>query len=233
MSLPLSIGKNSLNQLIMVDVCSLPHLFVAYSYDEQLPTFLKHCITTINQANDIGSAITIALALGNRNSFLLDEISCPIAFAFVPDCTNEITNQSANKDAFIKQLFTEMKGRIKQLKQNIKKARSSPLLIVIIDELFRVILSDKKQTGIYFLQLLILGKEVGIHFIAASTSTYRSLLPQLMNMHPEVEKQLTQKQLTKNCIINKPLCAELVITLDDLVFYKSMNMQIHERFFCI
>ena len=113
----------------------------------------------------------------------------------------------------------------------IKTSQKLSILIVIIDELFSLILSQKKQTGIYFLQLIILGKQVGIHFIAASASTYRNLLLQLMNMHPDIEKQLSKKQYTKNTIIIKPLGAELVLTPDDLVFYKSISMQVHERYF--
>lgn len=231
MRLPLSIGKNSLNQPIMVDICSLPHLFVAFSYDAQLPPFLQHCISTINSSYSSGSSIAIAIALNNSNAYLLHQIGCPIAYAFVPNNTHDTTINSTSKDAFIQQLFTEMKTRLKYQKQGKQAAIQPSTLVVIIDELFSLILTQKKQTGIYFLQLLIMGKQVGIHFIAASASTYRNLLLQLMHMHPEIEKQLVKKQLTKSSTIIKPLGAELILTTDDLVFYKSSTMPIHERYF--
>ena len=231
MQLLLIIGKNSLNEPILVDVCSLPNLFVAYSYDTQLQSFFQHCINTINNAYKSGKNIVIAIAVSNSNAHLLNEIVSPITLAFIPNSTINATLNCNSKDAFILQLFTEMKSRVKQQKQGKQTAKYLPTLVVMIDELFSLILSHKKQTGIYFLQLLIIGKQVGIYFIAASASSYRNLLLQLMNMHPEIEKQLAKKQLTKNSTIVKPLGAELILTPDDLVFYKSITMPLHERYF--
>ena len=230
MPLNITIGKNSDNQPIVVELCSLPHLFVAYSYDEQLTHFLQHCINTLNTASTNNNKVSVAIALCSTNAHLVKQIKCPISHTFLPDSSDE-TLINSSKDVFIQYLFEEMKTRLKNQKSSKKTSQKQQILIVIIDELFSLILSQKKQTGIYFLQLLILGKEVGIHFIAASASTYRNLLLQLINMHPDIEKQLAQKQYTKNTTIIKPLGAELILTPDDLVFYKSMYMQVHERYF--
>lgn len=230
-SLLLSIGSNSLNQPIVVDICSLPHFFVAYSYEAQLQHFLQHSITAINTGHTNGNALAIAIALSNSNVEVLQHIHCPVMQQLIPSITTDITQNSMHKDAFIAQLFQELKNRLKQQKQTKNAAASLPIIIIIIDELFSVILSQKKQTGMYFLQLLILGKQVGMHFIAASASTYRNLLLQLMHMHPEIEKQLSQKQFIKRTTIVKPLGAELVLTPDDLVFFKAIDMPVHERYF--
>jgi DNA segregation ATPase FtsK/SpoIIIE-like protein len=108
-----------------------------------------------------------------------------------------------------------------------------PYLIIVIDELFHLVLTRKKQTGLYFLQLLIVGHEVNMHVIAASESTYRNLLIQLVHLHPSIEQQLTTKKLIGSRTIIKPLGAEMVITPYNLIFFKTIDMSIYERYFPI
>lgn len=133
-----------------------------------------------------------------------------------------------------------MQQRLKFLKQAKKHKKgetdsssSFPILVILIDELFNLVLLQKKSTGLYFLQLLIVGYEVNMHIVAASASTYRNLLIQLVNLHSKIEQQLNNNKLIGNRAIVKPLGAEMIITLDNLIFFKTIDTHTYELYFPI
>ncbi len=232
MQLPIAIGKNSNNTIEAFDLCTLPHLFVSYSHAAQLPHFLQACINNLNEAHARGVTVSVALALSPSHSSLAQTIECPIALQLhVSDSEQQ---ENMGKDAFIDYLFDYMKQQLKKLKAGQKKPLLQlplPYLVVIVDELFNLVVTRKKNTSIHFLQLLALGQSVNIHFIAASSSTYRNLLMQLIHLHPSVEKHLIKAKLKGTTQIVKPLGAELVLNADNLVFFRTTQMPGYERWY--
>lgn len=231
MSLNFPIGNTSNNELVVKDVVSLPHLFVAYTDVTQLQSFLKQVTQQIQYWQQQGNNVQLAVALNRSNSPIDNNV---LAEAVQTMLYNEAEAQMSNsKDAFVKWLYKEMTERLKQRRKAKNMAVISPYLVIVIDELFHLVLTRKKQTGLYFLQLLIVGHEVNMYVIAASESTYRNLLIQLVHLHPSIEQQLTTKKLIGSRTIIKPLGVEMVITPDNLIFFKTIDTPIYERYFPI
>ena len=129
-------------------------------------------------------------------------------------------------------LFNKSKvSTITEYNTQQNKNKSLPYLIVFIEDIFDMVLSSKKKTGLYFIELALLGKQYGIHFIAASSSTYRNLLSQLINIHPSIQKELKTHSIMENIKVINPLGAELVVTTEGILFFKEIGMILQTRLF--
>ncbi|MFC4232181.1 hypothetical protein ACFOW1_09780 [Parasediminibacterium paludis] len=230
MPLNFPIGKTSNDTLVVKDVTSLPHLFVSVSNARQLQILLQQVIQQIAHWQ-LTNKVQLAIALNNTNNTIDNAIIAQALHTMLYN--QEEAQMSSSKDAFVTGLYKEMLDRFRQRKKAKNKSINFPYLIVVIDELFHLVLTRKKQTGLYFLQLLILGHEVNIHIIAASASTYRNLLIQLVHLHPGIEQQLNSNKLLGGRAIIKPLGAEMVVTPDSLIFFKTIDTPIYERYFPI
>jgi hypothetical protein len=231
MPLNFPIGKTSNDALVVKDVTSLPHLFISVSNAVQLKVLLQQVIQQIVYWQQQGNNVQLALAHNNHNSQIDSNVIPQALYTMLYN--QEEAQMSSSKDAFVTGLYKQMLDRFRQRKKAINESINFPYLMVVIDELFHLVLTRKKQTGLYFLQLLILGHEVNIHIIAASASTYRNLLIQLVHLHPSIEQQLNSNKLLGGRTIIKPLGAEMVVTPDNLVFFKTIDTLIYERYFPI
>ena len=101
----------------------------------------------------------------------------------------------AGKNDFIKALMKIFNIRKK------KVASSLTSVVVIVDDIFDLIITKKKYTGEYFLEMLKEGHQYEIYFVFATIRTYRNLMIQLQ-----------QEQ-------NR--CAELIINPEYFFYFKT------------
>ena len=233
MELPVIIGKESNNDIHQVDLKNLPHLFVSYSEKDHINLFFKDVVSTFIQKGS-ENKLQLACAL-SREMYLelkgfLDDVK--LFTLFIRNETSDPVNGS--KYLFMQQLMKELKRR-QNLKQSPGKSDVDKLypLVVIIDDIFDIIITKRKYTGIYFLELLAAGKGLGIYFIAASIWTYRNLLSQLIKSKLDTKKSITSSLAEKSLHTIQPLIAELIITPEDLYFFKLSNQINYTRYFPI
>lgn len=104
-------------------------------------------------------------------------------------------------------------------------------LVVIIDDVFTFLLHQSKAVTKIFFDLLIFGAELNVHLVAASHFTYRNLLKQVMDMNPPMRRKMQFHYGCDCCQVITPVGAELVLTAEDLVFYKTKNEADYVRLF--
>ncbi len=207
--------------MLVVELTDLPHLFVSYAEEEQLYRFYESLSVATSETTPIQWAL--AVKTSGFDQFNQTET----IFHFL---TNDPENSNIeSKFTFWKRLAKELKKRKKD-QQRLKEQfeTKTPLLIVVLEDVLDMVITNKKYTGYYFLQLLAEGPGLGVHCIASSGRAYRNLLSQLLILHPKVKQQL-QKQLPGVELSIQG--AELVITPEDFYFYKGRNDKIHERYF--
>ena len=108
-----------------------------------------------------------------------------------------------------------------------------PLLFVLIDDVLDLVITRRRSTGLQFLQLLIEGPACGMHVIAASGRAYRNLMLQLLNLNPAVKEKLKKQMPGIDFSVHYPLGAELVMTPEDVCFFRKRNEPDYTRFFPI
>lgn len=199
-----------------VNISSLPHLFISYCEKEQLAVFLQHAI-----ANLTNHDIRFAMAASSQLYRQLQVPAQHIDHLYLKEIAGE---NVSSRYVFIKSLMKELKRRKKTAAQ--QKTSFAPLL-VIVEDILDLIISEKKFTGIYLLQLLVEGPSVNIHFIASSVRTYAHLLRQLSGAasHPKFAHLFPQEKLPQQ------LAAELIINPEDLYFFKTGSEPVYRRLF--
>lgn len=218
-SIPIAIGSSSNNEMLIVELRDLPHLFVSYADEEQLYRFYK------DLSNTKKNQVQFALAVKSSGFDYFKQTETIFHFL-----SNDPDNSNVeSKFVFWKSLAKELKKRKKdRLRLKEQFEIKIPFLIVVLQDVLDMVITNKKYTGYYFLQLLAEGPGLGVHCVASSGRAYRNLLSQLLILHPKVKEQL-QKQLPG--IELSIQGAELVITPEDFYFYKGSNDKIHERYF--
>lgn len=218
-SIPLLIGKTSDNKLVRQDLVSMQHLFISYAEQIQFDRFVKDVVTDLGRGRDdlfFATAVT-------RNCY---QQLLPYMFnGTVAKFIHRDGEQNSSKLEFMRGLVSVLKFRQKQaLNGQPIPAR----IIILIEDVFSMVIPDKKGMGNLFLQLLLQGPSLGIHMLMGSIRTYRNLLTQLihLDLQPKLRKQFGD-------IFNKSeaLGAELVLNTDELVFYKSRDAQDYNRYF--
>ncbi len=204
MLLPLTIGKSSNNNILKVDLKDLPHLFISYSEPLHLQVFPGDLITGFS-SKDVLNHIQYYLFLNRVNygflKTLLPERSIlALLVQFEPDLST-----IAGKNDFIKALMKIFTTRKK------KAASSFTSLVVIVDDILDLIISKKKFTGQYFLEILQEGDKYGIYFVFATIRTYRNLMTQLQ-----------QEQ-------NR--CAELIINPEHFFYFKRKEEKTYTTYY--
>ncbi len=108
------------------------------------------------------------------------------------------------------------------IRQN-KKYRPMPYMVVFIDNIIDIAVSNRTRTGLYLIRLLMTGASAGMYFVAASVGSYRNLLMQLINIDPAITRHFERFAPASHFKITNPLGAELVINPDGLYFFKERN----------
>ena len=214
MQLPLAIGRNSSGLPYFIDLSSLPHLFISYNEEDQLIKIFKELIQEITS---VRNPPKMALCVSQRISAkLLPFVSASFQIEFIH--SDPPGNTITSIDYFIGAVLVELKTRKRRM-GTLKKAKlSEPALIVFIDDIFEVVMANKK-TALSFIELLVDGPDHSIHFITGSSGMYKNLLDQLITMSPAVKKKMAVSKQRRN--INEPLAAQLIINSDWMVFFKD------------
>ena len=162
---------------------ALPHLFVSYSETWQINLFLKDTVDTLTRHADPGE-LQFACALSKEMYSGLENYLGKVKLISLFIRNEEEESARGSKYLFMQALMKEMKRR-----QRVKQSSGKLIpMIVIIDDIFDIIITKRKYTGTYFLELLAAGKELEIYFIAASVWTYRNLLSQLIKSKQKKKK---------------------------------------------
>ena len=228
LDLTLIIGKGSNNDLFEVDLMALPHLFVSYSETWQINLFLKDTVDTLTRHAGPGE-LQFACALSKEMYSGLENYLGKVKLISVFIRNEALESARGSKYLFMQALMKEMKRR-----QRVKQSSGKLIpMIVIIDDIFEIIITKRKYTGTYFLELLAAGKALEIYFIAASVWTYRNLLSQLIKSKLQVKKGIGNQVPEKGFLSIQPLVAELIITPEDLYFFKMSNQADYTRYFPI
>lgn len=225
------IGKSSNGIAEEVDLTTMPHLFLSFSEEDQLYHYLEYLLHSWNQITDFTCQLATALSLESYNA-LQKHFSRPKPFySWIRN--NPEMGTIGSKPAFIQAIFKELKKRQKKTESSINVNYEFQPLIVIIDDLLEMLVNKRKTTGLRFLQLLIEGPAVRIHFITASGRSFRNLLNQLINMNPVTKEQLQQQLPNINLTYHLPLGAELILTPEDLFFFKARNQSDFQRLYTL
>ncbi|HEY0059181.1 MAG TPA: hypothetical protein VGB56_08585 [Flavisolibacter sp.] len=218
MTLPVTIGKTSTALDYSIDLAELPNLFVSYCDERQIQQlsslFLQELFLNHGKAN-------VQFAIGETRSSEWMPTSPEIRYAFRPG--NEFHNPTNTRDAFMQSLSREMHKR-KALRKKLGAEafdKTCPYLVVFLHDVFELVLSSKKVVGLTFLQLLLWGKSLKVHTVAASCSTYRNLLRQFMHLNPVVKAKFKKVLGEKSLYIPERLGSELILTSDNFPFFRA------------
>ena len=225
-NIPIQLGRQSSGEGFIVNLVALPNLFITHSNEGQLPELFSALLAG-TYANDRG--LQFALSLGSRMAATLQPL--------LPkeNILLEFTHKGEEKsliptiDAFINALVQEFKRRKVLLRIEKTTAAGIAPVLVFIDDIFEVIMSLQKKTALLFIELLIMGAAVQLHFILGSSGIYRNLLNQITNMNLSLQRKL--KKPVQALSYNQPLGAELVMNPDGLLFYRERDEKIHQRLY--
>lgn len=231
MSLPIAIGVNSANETFYTDIGQLPHLFLSYCYEEQVRAFFSHLVKHFNSV----TTSNVRFAVATTKSSVTFDVTNGVVFPFCYVVNDDYKSTVRGKSAFMAALGKELQRRIKRLsvKREHKTSDACPPLLVLLDDVLDVVISSKKSVGLTFLQLLLMGHQVNMHVVAASSGTCRHLLRQLMQIHPIVKSKFQKLFEPSMLSVTSPLGAELVFTAEDFIFFKEANTVDYHRLYPI
>lgn len=218
-NIPFLIGKSSDNSSVRQDLLDMQHLFISYLENEQYHRLVADAIKDLGRKREeLYFATAVSKECYTRVQHLM--FNEPVARHFI-----KMDEHSASKQQFIRSLLTLLKYRQKNY---MATGQPPARIIILIEDVFDLIIPDKKGVGNQFLQLLLQGPAYGMHMIIGSIRTYRNLLTQLihLDLHPRLRKQFGDVFNS-----NEPLGAELILNADDLVFYKSRQDFDYRRYF--
>jgi hypothetical protein len=219
LQLPITIGKTSGDDVFQVDLNQLPNLFISFSEIESLHEYYAEIAKELCDGNHrLEFAVMVSPALFKA----LNLYSTRLKFCHI---TKE-AEATSSKERFTNSLLKELKQR----KRQALKAEEYTPLVVLVDDIFDWMIHQKRSTTLFFLELLLDGKNRNIHLVGASIRTYRNLLTQLLNIteHPKIRMMLKHE-----IYISEPLGAELIINSEELFFYKGKTDIDYTRYFHI
>lgn len=223
MQLPLTIGRDSSGKDHTIDLCSLPNLVISYNEDEQLSeTFVR----LIKNARSTPS-VQLAISIGSKLAESLDPVihNNQVLINF---------QHSQSTGAEIKSIDQFVDALVIQLKTRKKMQKTSPHtiiypLVVFIDNIFEVVMSNRRKTALLFVELLVSGARQSIYFVAGSTGMYKNILDQIIHLNPKLKAKLEKS--SPGIKINEPLAAEMIINPDGLIFFKQRGEKVYLRLY--
>lgn len=232
MTLPLTIGKTSSNEPFIVDLEQLPHLFVSYNDEAQIHTFFNLLVNRLSSVEQ--APVSFAIGSSKEYQFIPSQRASNPFFKYDYKSA-ERDSQLGTKERFMSCLSREMRLRSlflkKGEKQQLRLDKSFPSMVILLHDVFDIIISRKKSIGLIFLKLLLMGRQLKMHVVAASGGTYRNLLKQLATANPIIMERFKGKLGLQSFQIATSLGAEMVITAEDFVFFKEANNAEYQRFY--
>ncbi len=233
----IAIGRNSNSDVYYKDISSLPHLFISYSYPEQLIALYKRYIAAIMRSKN--TEVFLLFSAGTAGKLL------PVSdFAQQPHVciynAEEGGNISTRKEFFYT-LLTLSNKRFRILKKQgavsfdaynaMDKIKPMCRVIVFTDDTFSLLLPPNSTDAVSFVKLLLAGHNTGIHCIAASASGYKNLMNQLINLDVKINRHIRKFIADKNIHTLPPLAAEMIINAEDFIFFKNKELQDYIRLY--
>jgi hypothetical protein len=227
---PLLIGKNSSAEQVAIDLSLVPLLMISYFHENQLTKLL------------------LQFAKSKKNYFVtnsrrLNNWKVPIEnnYIFLRD-TPEIGNVTSRSN-IVKLVLNEIEKRNKVLQKNkIDSFTKYHALntwnkvkldyqFFIIDDVWDLVTAKPQRIAKNFMMIILYGPSVGIHTVFTSGLSYRNLLQQLVLDHPEITEELKKKYGNHPPKDINNLGHELILTADDLVYYKKASIMDMEKYF--
>lgn len=216
------IGKQSNGTDYHINLLGGSHVFISYSEGYQLNDFIKRLLQLRIESNKTIFQLFIATTKRRMQEIEVHDFS---AFYFFRDEPLEGFVQS--KAHFILHLNKEINKR-----QKLPEKNNLPPVIVIIDDVWDIIRSTRKSTGLNFLHLLLAGPSVGLFCIIASFLSYRNLFTQLLAIHPQILIDLKKQRLFSDELTSiTALGTEIIFTPEDFVYLKKQNSMELEKLY--
>lgn len=225
MRVELKIGRESNGDDFVIDLYAESNLFISYIEEGQLYHSFKNILNQF-EASLSPENTRISYALSDKTARNILK-GIPEQFYFAKFIRNEYrSGHIGTKPLFWSVLLKEYKRRSQQSKSAAGgHAVSQPTLLIFIDDIFDMVLSQTKKEGLSFLEIAFYGAHVGIHFVAASSSTYRNLLLQLIQLNPEMSQKLSKNNSNTLPKTTNPLGCELILSGEGLIFYREKLRQ--------
>lgn len=215
--IPFLIGKNSNGEDKLIDLFSTSLLMISYSQDEQLIKILKKLFDLNNESFLSKYLIT--------TSRILEEIE-------INNETDKIFLRDAPEKSLAKFLNEINKQIAKRYKEIDKEKRDEfKRIVLIIDDIWSLVISKPRSNVLLFINILLKGSAVGVNTIIFSGISYRNLLPQLIEINPEIKAELQKKYGILEPKTLNIIGTELIFTPDDLVFLRKKGEMEVERYF--
>jgi hypothetical protein len=225
LKIPFAIGLNSNNELQYIDLAQVPLLMVSYSFANELQRYFS-------QLSDSYFLITNSRHLPtNPNGwayFLTEE----------PESGTHTTRAK-----LLNAVLREMQFRQRVMKQkritvfekyhalNLWNSVKLPYKLLLIDDIWNLVKARPVSLSIQLFRIILNGPAVGIHTIIGSNISYRNLLQHLIELNPAIRKMLQEKYGIPEPTQISSIAQELILTPDNLVFYKKSSMADLEKFY--
>ncbi|HEX2534180.1 MAG TPA: hypothetical protein VHK69_10615 [Chitinophagaceae bacterium] len=225
------IGKTSADETVGVDFAQLPHLFLSYAEEAQARQFCSGLARQLHRVQQ-GTHVSLALALTRPG---LEKVfrrpgTIPPVFSYLRHDAAASTESS--RVQFFRTLHREMRRRQSRLHKEASGVRLRtlpyPPMLVVLDEVFDILQAPQKSVAMTFLHLLHSGRELGMHVLAVSAVSYHNLVRQLVQVSPRLKQKFRP---ASGIGTGAALGAELVISGDDLLFFRPAGAPDYQRLY--
>ena len=235
MLIPLIIGKNSYGENQSIDLVNVPLLMISYCEEDQLKNIFSQLayLTYPFKQNDF-----YIVLLRKYNAWKINMQDSYTLFKDEPDKGNV-----RNRVKMMKLLNDEISKRERIIKNkkiadfkkyyalNTWQKEKLAYQFFIVDDIWDLIISKPKSLGLSLMRIILYGPQVGIHTIFTSSLSYRNLLEQLIRINPTITKELQKKYGIPEPQKINSLGSELILTAENLVFYKKAGSMVMEKMF--
>jgi hypothetical protein len=223
LKLPFIIGKNSSADQITIDLSTIPLLMISYFHENQLT----------NLFSQFAKSKKNYFVTNSRRSIFW-KVPIEKNYFFIRD-TPEIGNVSS-RIKMVKLILNEIEMRNKILQKNKINSFTKyyelntwnkvklEYQFFIIDDVWDLVTAKNQKIALSFMMILLYGPLVGIHLVFASGLSYRNLLQQILRYNPELTEELKIKYGNPHPKDISNLGQELILTADDLVYYKRVSI---------
>jgi hypothetical protein len=218
MNTPVTIGKNSSGEDKRIDLHQSGVLFISYISDAQFYSIV----------NQIGTS--------DNNMYILTQKGVDLCRIEIEKHRVYIKDDPLKGNILSQRvLFKEILKDIKKKKQKTvkQKKNSVGLQFLVIDNIWDVLISKKKNLALELMLIIIHGPSAGYHTIIGSSLSYRNLLEQVIAMHPMLIKEIESQFDAPVPKRIDEICDELIYTPDDLVYYKKANSFVLDKYYKI
>ena len=235
MLIPLIIGKNSNGENQLIDLATTPLLMVSYCEEKQLKNLFSQLQSLSYPFRQGDYYIT---SLRKCKSWDIKIQNAHTLYKDEPENGNV-----KNKTKMLKVLTDEISKREKLIRANkladfnkyyslnTWKEEKLSYRFFIVDDIWDLIISKPKSLGLSLMRVILYGPQVGIHTIFTSNLSYRNLLEQLININPAITKELQKKYGAPEPQKINVLGSELILTAENLVFYKKAGAMGMEKMY--